>query len=261
MARKTRKPSSFGIYHCVLKCLKDFAYFVSEKDKNKLLECFRNALDLQNTRELYCLAYCIMDNHIHFVFEGELTSVESFFKSVGASFAHYLRIETSSDGKFVKDRYYSEPIEGENQFVNTLAYVLNNPTHLSDVGSAGEYEYSSYQYLKINDNDGDGITCNERRREHISDDDLIEIIKHKGEEIKKLDLEFNAKHYKLDDEVYAELREMMGRKQAKMIYKLNWKKQQRIFLKLLNFGSSMRSISRVTAVSYGEVRRVLALET
>ena len=260
MARMGRRLSRFNVHHCVCKCIKDADYFIETEDKAKIRDCMKRALEKYSSKGLFCLAYCIMDNHFHVVLGGELDLISKFFQSVGASYAPYIRRKTGTDGRFMQDRFFSEPIKNNNQLKQTIAYVLNNRTHLEGVNSPADYEFSNFQFLLDDDNENEDMTCNELRRNLVTDEDLLEQIFDKADEINEMKLEGEAKHYLWDEEAFELLKCYVGRKKAKRFYQLSKKKKSSAIKYLLSKGASMRSISRITHLTYYDVRKLVAFE-
>lgn len=92
------------------------------------------------------LAYCIMNNHAHFLIYTE--KIEEFSKAMhttNLSFAQMYNREKERKGVIFRNRYKSEPIYDEIYLINCIKYIHNNPVNAKMVEKCEEYKYSSYR--------------------------------------------------------------------------------------------------------------------
>lgn len=100
--------------------------------------------------EFQLLAYCIMNNHAHFlVYTEDIKEFGKFMHNVNLSFAQmYNRIENRC-GVLFRNRYKTEPIYDVSYLMNCIKYIHNNPVKANMVKNCGDYKYSSYNdYMK-----------------------------------------------------------------------------------------------------------------
>lgn len=260
MCRQKRVLSSYMIYHCVWKCCHDVAQFADKQGKDMIRAAFDKSFNDKKFKDkVKCLSYCIMSNHVHIVLQGDIDIIGRLFKSVGARYANWYRYYNGSCGPLFNGRYFSQPIESDCQLRNTLAYVLNNPIELPHVKSALDYEYSNFRSLRLDDKVSGDFACNTLRRDYINDDELIAMVLERGEELRRLNLEIPERKWLNDDALFEKLCEITGSKRtARKVALKSPTELSSILRKLLNAGGSLRCISRVTGVSVGRVRRLLA---
>lgn len=75
MARKARELCDTGIYHVMTRSFPKKLLFYNDKDKEVMLKILRK-LQIEENFKIY--AYCLMDNHTHFLIDingGELGKV------------------------------------------------------------------------------------------------------------------------------------------------------------------------------------------
>ena len=71
--------------------------------------------------------------------------LSSVFKKIGTSYAQYFNQKYGRVGHLFQDRFKSEAIEDDAQFLSVLRYIHMNPVKAGICHRPGEYVYSSYQ--------------------------------------------------------------------------------------------------------------------
>ena len=122
-------------------------------EKGRLFTCDRDFVAGVNTLaisvELFnvkLLCYCLMDNHIHILLEGEYQECDNCYKWIMLRLAQMAGIN-----KYKKDRLSLmnlKPVEvtGRKQFANEVAYILRNP-YKSRMSSPYSYKWNSSDVL------------------------------------------------------------------------------------------------------------------
>jgi len=88
-------------------------------------------------------AYCIMDNHYHFVLQNTSGKLPLFMQKINTKFAIHYRKREGGKGYVFQDRYYSSLIGDERYLRMAIVYVLLNPVRAGIVLNPHEYSYSS----------------------------------------------------------------------------------------------------------------------
>jgi len=142
MPRGTRKKSTTGIYHVVLRGINKQRIFEDTQDYHKFLETIKISKDKSG----YTLfAYCLMSNHVHLLIKEGKESLGNSFRRIGASFVYWYNWKYSRCGHLFQDRYKSEPVETDSYFLTVLRYIHQNPIKAGIVKEIGQYPWSSYQ--------------------------------------------------------------------------------------------------------------------
>ena len=141
MPRKPRTFSPTGIYHIILRSINQHIIFEEDDDYQKMLYILS---DCKRTFDIDIYAYCLMDNHIHLLIRSSEDHLASFFQSLGTRFVRWYNTKYQRSGHLFQDRYYSIPVEKEQQFLSTLTYIHNNPVKSSLCRYPSEYRWSSY---------------------------------------------------------------------------------------------------------------------
>lgn len=140
MPRRARVFSRSGYMHIIIRGVGRQILFEDNCDYRRFLA----------TLERYCLetgvricAYCLMENHVHLLVWDHKTSISLLMKKVGVSYSRYFNKKYERTGHLLQDRYLSEIIEGNRNFLMVFRYILKNPQK-AGICKASEYPWSSY---------------------------------------------------------------------------------------------------------------------
>ena len=108
----------------------------------KYLEIISDKLKESN---LNILAYCIMNNHAHFLIYSESSEILSkFMQRVDGTYSNFYNKVNNRVGYVFRNRYKSQDILSQRQLYICLKYIHNNPVKAQIVKSMDKYRYSSY---------------------------------------------------------------------------------------------------------------------
>lgn len=141
MPRKPRVISSTNIYHIILRSINQHIIFEEEADFHKFLFILS---DCKSNYDIDIYAYCLMDNHIHLLLNSSLSTLSSFFQSLGSRFVRWYNSKYSRSGHLFQERYHSIPVESNSQYLSTITYIHNNPVKASVCRYPSEYRWSSF---------------------------------------------------------------------------------------------------------------------
>lgn len=149
-----------GIYHVYNRGVNGDTIFLTETDYKvftHLLSLYllpktplnfdknRNRKNYSESIELY--SFCLMPNHFHLVLrQKELKSIAEFCHSLFTAYSLTTNRRNKRFGHLFQDIYKARLIVNEEDLVNTINYVHNNPI---DIGiKPEEYDYSSIASYK-----------------------------------------------------------------------------------------------------------------
>jgi len=116
----------------------------------QLAEIVANALHHYDKKEYNLICYCIMPNHVHFVFEQkkDAISISHLMKSIKGFTAYQCNKVLDRKGQFWKHESYDHIIDSEKELNNTINYVIKNPVKagLSDNWEDWEFSYLNPDY-------------------------------------------------------------------------------------------------------------------
>ena len=146
MPRTARKPSATGVYHAMQRGINKEVIFKTSSDYNKYLHVLSDVKDKTGFR-LY--AYCIMNNHVHFLIKTGDETLGEIFKRIGCRFVPWYNRKYDRVGHLFQNRYKSEPVETDSYFKAVIRYIIQNPLKAGLENAPGKYQWSSYNdFLK-----------------------------------------------------------------------------------------------------------------
>lgn len=141
MPRMARTKSITGYMHIIVRGIGRQILFEETRDYERYLDKL----------EQYCLetdvkvcAYCLMENHVHLLVNGELASIILLMKKLGVSYSGYYNRKYDRIGHLFQDRYRSEPVEKKRYLLTVFRYILQNPQKAA-ICAASDYPWSSYR--------------------------------------------------------------------------------------------------------------------
>ena len=131
-----------NFYHIYNRGINSENIFLSSENKEYFLKLFSKYLD----GEVGTYAYCLMNNHFHFIFqilkdEKEVTqALSNFFNAYAKAFNK----QNSRTGSLFEKHFKRIRIENEVYLRNLIQYIHLNPKHHFDIDFK-TFKYSSYQ--------------------------------------------------------------------------------------------------------------------
>lgn len=121
--------------------------FKEERNKNQYLKLIRKLCEKYNIK---IVAYCIMDNHAHFLLNADkIKKLSKAMHTINCLYARYYNyMKDGRKGYVFRDRYVSEPITSKRYFINCIKYIHLNPVKACIVKKCEEYKFSSYNHYK-----------------------------------------------------------------------------------------------------------------
>jgi len=117
--------------------------FIDDDDRIKYLSW----IDEYSKRyQLSILAFCLMNNHVHFItIPGKEDSLSKVFSIVHMRHSQYLNKRMGKSGHLWQGRFYSCVLD-ENYLIASLRYVENNPVRAGILKEAWKWKWSSAAY-------------------------------------------------------------------------------------------------------------------
>lgn len=117
--------------------------FRDEEDFQIYLGLIKEALEFYNG-EFEVYAYCLMDNHVHLLVKCKEKHISMFISRVHSLYAKIFNKKYRYIGYLFQNRYFTEVIEDDSQFLSTCRYIHLNPIRAKMVKKLEEYQWSSY---------------------------------------------------------------------------------------------------------------------
>ena len=242
-----RKLSSSGIYHVVTRGNGRQIIFNDDGDRstflNKLVESAR-------PHQVSLLAWCLMDNHVHLLVQDSSNNMSAALQTLLGSYARYFNRKTGHVGHVFQQRFYSEAIETDKQFLAALRYIHVNPER-AGMCDAAAYPWSSYrEYVE------EPRTCNVQLGLELAGgaQAFIELC----EAVKVDEVGFEGA-YRLSDEeavaVVVAVCQAHGTVDAAAIKTLPVKKRDLLLRQIVGNGVSVRQAERLTGIGRNTIFR------
>jgi len=247
MPRPGRIKSDIGIYHVVLRGINRQVIFHDDEDYKKLLFTFA---DIKQVSGFTIYAYCIMDNHCHFLIKEGDERLDKIFIRFGPKFVYWYNLKYSRVGHLFQNRFWSEPIKNDKHFVAVLRYIHQNPIKAGLCTDISDYKWSSFREYLANPYFIDiyfalGL---------MSKNDFINLHKDDSNE-KHLDFE-SITLRKTDLQAKKIIQQISNCHSVSEFQALNSLQQNHYIRKIRNAGLSIRQTSRLTGISKGIVERI-----
>ena len=147
ISRIARKYENSSFFHVIVQGINKEYIFKEEKYKSQYLkQIYRFSKELN----INIIAYCIMDNHAHFlIMTDNITNLSKLMQKVNSIYAKYYNYINKRVGYVFRDRFLSESIDNKRYFIQCIKYIHLNPVKAKMVKKCTDYKYSSYNdYLK-----------------------------------------------------------------------------------------------------------------
>lgn len=142
MPRIARKDLGTPFLHVMVQGVNKEYIFYKDEYIEKYLELMKNKIRDYN---IEMLAYCMMNNHAHFLMYAELINeLGKFMQKVNLNYSQMYNRNEKRCGVLFRNRYQAEPIYDIKYLVNCIKYIHNNPVKAKMVEKCEDYKYSSY---------------------------------------------------------------------------------------------------------------------
>lgn len=139
--RAKRQQSPIDIYHATSRGTGQQRIFEDDEDRGRFLEILSSRIA---KGDVSLLAWCLMDNHVHLLFQGTLPNLSRLMRCVLADYAVWFNGKADRTGHLFQGRFWSEPIQDERQLMTVIRYIHDNPA-AANMGETASYPWSSYR--------------------------------------------------------------------------------------------------------------------
>ncbi|RJX25367.1 MAG: transposase [Dethiobacter sp.] len=259
MSRHQRIKSKSGYYHVMVRGNEKRNIFNNEDDKQRFLEIVYNK---KEGNRFYLHAFCLMDNHFHFILGEGTEDVAKVMKRITVSYVYYFNKKYKRVGHLFQDRFKSEVVEQDSYMLSLARYIHQNPVKAGKVKSAGEYRWSSHDCYINENNYYSKIVDTGVILELFSSDKEIakqEFKRYMNQEGDEIFIDLPEEKEEIDEEAVKELirkmlqeREMNCDNGAKMQLPDELIKEFKVITNL-----SIRKIASITGMNKDKVNKIL----
>ncbi len=143
MPRAARKESPTNLYHVTMRGIGRQLIFEDDADRRSFLRKLREAVE---GGRIDCLSWCLMDNHVHLLLEGDLPVLSAAMQKLETGYASRFNVRHDRVGHLFQGRFGSKPVLDEGQLMATVRYIHLNPTKAYGI-PAKQYRWSSYSEI------------------------------------------------------------------------------------------------------------------
>jgi putative transposase len=179
MPRLPRQKSFDSIYHVMCRSITEVDLFKEDKDKDHYLNLMKG---YQEVFAFKIYAYCLMDNHCHFIIDVNGADISKIFHALNHRYALWFNKKYGRRGHLFQDRFKSAIVNNEQYLITLSGYIHANPLSISQYSNCVEqYKYSSL---------GIYMGIHEDKHELIDKTFIMSQFSNKGINAERLYLEF-----------------------------------------------------------------------
>ena len=130
-----------GIHHVWARGNERRAIFVDDADRRYYLAILAKVIERLAWR---CLAYCLMDNHVHLLVEIEKPNLGRGIQRLHGCYGETFNERHGRTGHLFEGRYGSKLMTSDAQLWWAIAYIARNPVEAGLCGEPGEWRWSSH---------------------------------------------------------------------------------------------------------------------
>ena len=142
MARQLRLEQAGGLYHVTSRGDRRDNIYEDDEDRNKWLEILGHTCKRYKWR---CHAYCLMDNHYHFVIETAEANLSKGMRQLNGVYTQYYNRRHQRAGHVFQGRYKGILVEQVTYLLELSRYVVLNPLRARLIKNVEKYKWSSYR--------------------------------------------------------------------------------------------------------------------
>ncbi len=141
MARPPRIEFAGAIYHVTARGDRGEPVFNDDTDRMNLLSVFAQAAARFDAR---ALAFCLMDNHYHFVIRTGKPNLSRLMRHVNGVYTQIYNRRHGTTGPLFRGRFKAIVIDRDAYFLEVCRYVDLNPVRAGSVRAPHRWPWSSY---------------------------------------------------------------------------------------------------------------------
>lgn len=141
MPRKHREDVEGGLHHVFARGNGKQRIFLVDSDRLIYLRMLARVIDRMSWR---CLAYCLMENHLHLLIETPLANLSAGMQRLHGRYAQDFNERHSRVGHVFQGRFGAVRVRSDEQLWAVAAYIARNPVAAGLCEFAEEWTWSSH---------------------------------------------------------------------------------------------------------------------
>lgn len=144
MPRKRRQELAGGIFHVFARGVERRRIFLDDLDRKLYLALLAGVTRRQGW---HCLAYCLMENHIHVLIETPEPNLSVGMQRIHGTFAQAFNDRYARSGHLFERRFGDRVVVEPAQLAVVAAYIAANPVEAHLVDTAEEWAWGSHAVM------------------------------------------------------------------------------------------------------------------
>jgi putative transposase len=141
MARPPREELAGGIHHVYARGNAKEAIYRDDADRERYLVILGKAVVRHRWR---CLAYCLMDNHVHLLIETPVPNLGSGMQWLHSLYAQAFNHRHERAGHVFQGRFGAVRVRSDAQLLMVARYIARNPVEGGLCGDPDDWSWSSH---------------------------------------------------------------------------------------------------------------------
>ena len=141
MPRQPRKELAGAIHHVFARGNAKAAIYLDDSDRERYLAILGKAVVRHRWR---CLAYCLMDNHVHLLIETPTANLGRGMQWLHGLYAQAFNARHRRPGHVFQGRFGSVPMRSDAQLLLAARYIARNPAEGGLCGEPLQWPWSSH---------------------------------------------------------------------------------------------------------------------
>jgi len=142
MPRKPRTELAGGVHHVFARGNNRQLIYFDDADRSSYLAMLARAIA---SRQWRCLAFCLMDNHMHLLIETPLPNLAAGMQWLHGRFAEQFNARHGRSGHVFQGRYGSVLLQTESHLWTVVAYMARNPVAAGLCARPADWPWSSHR--------------------------------------------------------------------------------------------------------------------
>jgi REP element-mobilizing transposase RayT len=141
MARRPREEVAGAVWHVFARGNGKQDIYIDDDDRRFYLRLLGKVVI---THAWVCLAYCLMDNHVHLLLETPQPNLAAGMQRLHGVYAQTMNARHGWSGHVFQGRYGAVAMRSDEQLLHVARYIARNPVDAGLCGEAGDWPWSSH---------------------------------------------------------------------------------------------------------------------
>jgi len=145
MSRPLRLEYPGALYHVTTRGNAQADIFIDDADREKFLLLLKDEVIQQGW---VCYAWCLMDNHYHFLMETPEANLARGMQRLNGRYTQCFNRSHGRVGHIFQGRYKAILVEKESHLLELCRYIVLNPVRAGMVDDVRQWRWSSYNDMQ-----------------------------------------------------------------------------------------------------------------